>query len=212
VIGLLAIPLHSWLSVIALATGAGLLFLFATMVRTAGRSIEKRLMGHWGGMPTTRLLRYQGNERSSTLALRRRGIEAVLGTRLPSAERETADPDGADQEYEWATRRLISAVRLHADRFPRVQDENINYGFLRNMLGIKPFALGVLIGCYAVDLFAVFAIRSPAFIVVSSLANVLLSLVWLLYVTPARVGEAANLYADRLFECLMTPEVFSKNA
>ena len=61
---------------------------------------------------------------------------------LASAEAERENPEKAHVGYESANRWLLEQTRDHA-RFGLLFTENINYGFRRNLLGLKPIALGV---------------------------------------------------------------------
>jgi hypothetical protein len=201
-LGVLAVPEYRLLSIIGLVAGTGLLFLLATIVRTLGRSSERRLVSRWGGMPTTRLLRYSDATNLSLLERRRAALERILGYPLPNADSEARDSSAADDEYTAATRHLVSVVRRHAELCPRVQDENINYGFLRNLLGLKPIAFGVLAAVYLADIYFVGWFPSAAAAYASLCINGAMTLVWAFYVRPRRVFEAANIYAERLFECV----------
>ena len=62
---------------------------------------------------------------------------------LPTRQEEEADTAEADSVYVSATRALITKVRAKQKMFPRVQDENIHYGFWRNLYAMKPIALAL---------------------------------------------------------------------
>jgi hypothetical protein len=143
-----------------------------------------------------------------TLERRRVALEALIGWTLPSSRSEAASPDKADQQYVAATRQLISLIRQRADRFPRVQDENIGYGFIRNLLGLRYIGLASVILAAAIVGFSHSSVGAVPTVAVEGILMILLT-AWIFYVTPDRVREAANIYAERLFECLDTPEVIS---
>ena len=194
--------------IVALTAGCGLVFLTTTIVRTLGRRLEARLTVRWNGMPTTHRLRHCEVQDRPTFNRRRVTLEALIGRRLPSRRAELANPARADQEYIAATRQLIALVRQRAERFPRVQDENINYGFVRNMLALKAIALISLtvsaVMCVGIRLL----IDSLAETLAIGVTHLVLAGVWVFYATPERVWEAGSIYADRLLECLETPSAF----
>lgn len=205
----LAVPSALVNYLLTLVSGCGLVYLLAAIVRTLGRRQEARLSVRWHGMPTTHRLRYREAEDRSTFDRRRAVLEAVLGRSLPSRRTETASPQKADLEYIAATRQLISLVRQRADQFPRVQDENIGYGFMRNLLALKPIALVIIVVGAVVCIRATGWFDSAGDVVVVAIALGVLALVWLFYITPKRVWEAGCLYADRLFDCLDTPSTLT---
>ena len=67
---------------------------------------------------------------------------AVPGLALVSAQEEAANPEQADAGYDSANRWLLEHTRDRA-RFDLLFTENMNYGFRRNLLGLKPIALGI---------------------------------------------------------------------
>ena len=64
------------------------------------------------------------------------------GLALPSPEEERNDPEEADARLESANRWLLAQTTDHA-RFGLLFSENMNYGYRRNLLGMKPIALGL---------------------------------------------------------------------
>jgi hypothetical protein len=124
------------------AIGA-VLVLASHLARDAGRRHEERLWQSWGGAPTLRRLRFRGGGHPTQVAALHARIEHVLGPPLPDADAEDADPDGADAAYNDAVRRLRNRVRGDRQHFPLVFEENVNYGFRRNLRGLKPWGLGI---------------------------------------------------------------------
>ena len=68
--------------------------------------------------------------------------DSILGLTLASPEDERENPEWADEGYESANRWLLEQTRNQA-WFDLLFTENVNYGFRRNLLGLKPIALGV---------------------------------------------------------------------
>src|SRR5947208_9959356 len=63
-------------------------------------------------------------------------MKLVRDVKLPTSEEEAADPEGADQRYEACVRFLRNATRDRST-FPLVFAENVNYGFRRNLWGMR---------------------------------------------------------------------------
>lgn len=123
---------------------------------------------------------------------------------MPTAAQELADPRAAEDAYEAATTALIAATR-DTKKFRLLFDENINYGFCRNMCGLKPVGLvlsiaGLIIGIWRLwnDLQSGSGI-SP-FAAITAGASLLLLYVWLFVVNADWPKTAAYAYADRLME------------
>ena len=80
----------------------------------------------------------------------------------------------------------------------------MEYGFRRNCLGLRPVALAVAIGAFAVSVLLLFladASQLPHYGVSAVIAAVA-GYAWCRLVSPAWVKRAAELYADRLFEAI----------
>jgi hypothetical protein len=134
-------------------------------------------------------------------------LMTVLGTPMPSEADETNDPAAADHVYLSACDLL--RARSRGAGYEALFEENIDYGFRRNLLGLKPWAIGGACVAGAVILLAhlrhwpmpVPAIAAPyvgpaiAFLVV-------FTFLMLLIVRRPWVKRAADNYALRLLETL----------
>ena len=65
---------------------------------------------------------------------------AVPGLGLASPQEEQGNPERADAGYDSANRWLLAHTKDHT-RFNLLSTENMNYGFRRNLLALKPIAL-----------------------------------------------------------------------
>ena len=192
------LPGFDYKNVAALVVSAGLPIFAANMVRSRGKRLEDRLKRHWGGMPTTRMLRLtEPTNDSVALARRRTRLEQLTGDLLPSIQDERADREASDQHYKAATRTLIARVRETKDRFDLVQKENIDFGFRRNLTSLKPLALGVLGVLLLADV-GTFLIGSSHIgpIVAAAAIALLCTLGWLIVVRWEWVLEQGNSYAE----------------
>ncbi len=141
--------------------------------------------------------------------------------RLPDASAEARDPDAADGIYRAVIRRLIDLRR--GPKYPLIHNDNIAYGFWRNLLGMKGAAL-VLAVCASASIVVTritqmttgnttlwaIARDAPPF----QVAALVLLFLWiaflLIIVRPPRVWDAGAAYAERLLASL-PPPVSSKS-
>ena len=192
----------------------------AQLGRELGRRKEPKLWEGWGGPPTTRLLRHRRLPDDVVLATGlRRQVEDWVGSPLPTQQEEDACPAWADGKYAAAVASLREATR-DASRFPLVFSENTNYGFRRNLWGLRPIgsSTAVVLSVVSLTLFSLTVWGRPwpdpwwdVFINPDSVAVVRLviaivetaiSAFWLLWVKPSWVKAVADTYALRLFESI----------
>jgi hypothetical protein len=77
--------------------------------------------------------------------------EILVNSSRPHGSRRERDPSKADAAYDSAVRSLLEQRRRPSDRL--VFSENCNYGFVRNLVGLKPIGLAAALLTLAVDLF-----------------------------------------------------------
>jgi hypothetical protein len=188
-------------SFIALAFG-GVGVIICGLVRDAGRRLQDSLWKSWGGGPATQRLRWRGNE-ASVVQRRHDRVQGAIGDKLPSAESEGSDPDAAEREYDDAIATLRELTR-DQKRFPLVFEENVNYGFRRNCLGIRPIALGIAGLVTTVSSVLAVAGGFEGRYLVSLLVGLVALIGWLRMIDSDWVRQAAELYADRLHESTET--------
>lgn len=125
---------------IGLVTGllaiSGLGPLIAQLGRDSGRLKEAELYKEWGGKPTTRLFRFNGSDFDSLrVSALHKNMKSLLSD--DSCDINEVDaPEEADKLYSRWTDYLREATRDKV-AFPVVYAENINYGFRRNLYGLK---------------------------------------------------------------------------
>jgi hypothetical protein len=128
-----------------------------------------------------------------------------LGIKLPTSDEERADPAAAGAAYADAVAQLRHRTR-DTKEFRLLDQENRNYGFERNLLGIRP--LGITVAAISGIVAAIGIVsstapgapgRATALIVALTMSG--LALVgWLTVPSAARVREAADRYATELLE------------
>ena len=113
-------------------------------VRDRGKALEARLYRSWGGKPSVAMLRQRDDRLDITTKARYRQFlcGAVPGLVLASPEDELNDPEQAEAKLESANQWLLAQTTDHV-RFALLFAENVNYGYRRNLLGMKPIALGL---------------------------------------------------------------------
>ena len=144
VAALIVVPAYSnqIINLASIAVALGGLMLLSSLGRERGKRIEPGLFEKWGGIPTTQLLlRSTSNLDHLTLERYRKFLEArVSGLRFLDEEVESVDLKNAIAVCESSVKWLREATR-DTKKFPLVFSENTNYGFRRNLLGVKPAAL-----------------------------------------------------------------------
>ena len=198
-----------WGPLVALITWAGGTALIAQFGRDLGKRKERLLFANWGGKPTVRMLRHRDCPNRIACQDIHRRLQAVLSNvQLPTVDEEAANPRAADEVYEYYGQFIRTHTRDKA-RFPLISEENCNYGFRRNLWGMKPVgvtlaAAGDLACGLHVIITAVGGEAAVAGTAYAGLAlNLLLTTAWLLIIKPAWVRIPADAYAERLLEASM---------
>jgi hypothetical protein len=198
--------LSAWDKLWPFLGGAAVVVLVDQLGRDAGKRMQPSLWASWGGAPTTTALRHRDSRNPVLLARRHQQLQTVLGRALPTEHEERADPIGADHAYEAVTSILISRTRERRQDFPLIFVENCNYGFRRNMLGLRPWGMSVS-SLAAVAVLAGLATTlagltkfSTGLLGIALAVSVIMLLIWWKAVARAWVRRVAETYADRLFE------------
>lgn len=144
IVGLLLYPeieTHAVTIVTILAYCGGSVWL-TQLGRERGKKIEPFLFQAWGGKPSVALVRHLDDRLNAMTKMRYHQFleKNVPHFTLPSREAEEEDPSAADNMYQTATDWLLSKTR-DTKTFRLVFEENMNYGFRRNLYALKPFAL-----------------------------------------------------------------------
>lgn len=172
--------------------------------RDTGYKLQDGLWASWEGSPTTRRLRWRDTQKLELLQRLHDDIEAVTGHALPTAAEEGADPAGADRQYDAAIAILRNRTGDHK-RFFKLFSENMEYGFRRNCLGLRPYGLSLGVGgTITTAVLCIFVAESIRTGLVSwgwpGLVSLVSFLFWWMVVKPEWVRMPAETYADRLLE------------
>jgi hypothetical protein len=181
----------------------GLTALVAQLGRDEGKRLEPWLFGHWGGKPTTQLLRHASTDLDTNTKARYHAALSTLlpGHLLPSPAAESNDRSSADAAYDSCAIYLRDRTR-DKSQFPLVYAENVNYGFRRNLWGMKKTGV-VIAAASLVATVTISIVRSkegmpPVVPAASSLLNSCMLVWWLLRINPSWVRVPAFAYAQRL--------------
>ena len=194
------------LAALGASVGIGLVLLFfvAHVLRARGRTVEKKLNEKNGGFPSTRWLRHRDlNLDPPTKARYHAFLTKHVGNlQLPTESQEMNRPDFADAQYRSAVNWLVNNMR-DTTKYPLIFEENVNYGFRRNLLGGKWVGVGLCVLPVAAAALVQFQSGNPARLldvdaIAAALIATLNSAGWLLLVTEAWVEDASNAYARAL--------------
>ena len=185
-------------------------FLFSQIGADFGKRLERELWKKWGGPPTTRFLRHGNTEFNQVTRGRVHEKLRALGLHVPTRNEQDENERAADEHYESCTEELIRRTR-DTKKFPLVFKGLTEYGFRRNLLGLKIF--GVLLGVTALvsagwSTYSGWTMmgKPPAVSVVAGLITAGLLLAWFVWVTERKVFLAANRYARFILEAALEQE------
>ncbi len=200
--------LHAWWSaVLSLCAACGVAAALGEFAQGHGKRLEPRLTQSWDGLPSVTMLRHRDQRLDPATKVRyRRFLTGAIGGDLafPDDVAEAADPADADNQYMTATRWLLARTR---DRktFNLLFQQNVSYGFRRNLLGLRLYGLAVAVmalaagaGKIGAELWAGRAVDDAALVAIVIGAAALLFC--LIAVRAGRVTSAADAYALELLE------------
>ena len=175
-----------------------------------GKRLEPALWDAWGGPPTTRFLQHDNEELNPATRARVHAQLRALGLWVPRAEEEEADRERALELYGSAVDDIRRLTR-DSERFHLVYKGNIEYGFRRNLLGLKPGGLAITALALVASGWSFLrgwhtggVILPVAF--VTTLLNTCIALGWLIGVRSPTVRITADRYARYLLEAALDLE------
>jgi hypothetical protein len=188
--------------------GLGGAFLLTQLARDAGKKGEKTLFEKWGGNPSVAIFRHSDSRLdSSTKARYRKKVAALVKeAKAPTEEQERADPAAADEVYSaWSN--YLRVNTRDTKKFALLFKENVNYGYRRNVWGLRPLGIAAsAISLAACGACIYYWYGSPqaleASVVGAAAFSALLLLLWLFRFTDDWVRVPADAYAERLAECI----------
>ena len=183
-------------------------YLLSHLGRDAGKKKENKLYELWGGKPTTQILRCSNPILDKRTKERYCQIlqKKIKGLNIPTLKEEAQNAANADEIYNSCATYLISKTR-DTNKYNLLFKENISYGFRRNLWGMKPLGLYILLVCFLIHLtIATDFFSSISFLPINDLylyiAFAVVLCFWLLVVRPNWIKIVAFVYAKRLYETL----------
>ena len=202
----------------ALMTACGLTFLLGELARYQGRKVQTHMESANQGKFTTILLRHRDRTiSSSTKQSYHKFLRVIAKQDLPTSEQEQQDSTNADDRYAGAVDWLLEATR-DENKYGLVKEENISYGFRRNLLGLKIPALVIALGATAVDAYMTYRAYTVDMTrfwvgIVVSLCTLFVVIVWVFLIRMPFVEDAGRAYATRLLaQCNSLPRRTTQSA
>ena len=181
----------------------GLTLLLAQIGRDFGKRKEPLLYLLWGGKPSVAKMRHRDPSMNKhTRARYHQKAEIVLGFSLPDVTSEENDPNAADAVYEAYSNLLLERTR-DRKKFPLIFQELVNYGFRRNLWGMRPIGLTLSATCVVLEIggvaYSALSHQMPSALALTSvLLSIFLLACWIFLINPEWVRLVANAYAERL--------------
>jgi len=210
VLGLRRIPAATYVTGTLALAGVGPV-LIAGAVRSFGRATEQWLWDSWGGPPTTAWLRLDApSDDEAQQLLWRTAVETASGVALLTLRTERRDRAKADNAIKLATKRVRDRTR-DKEKFALLFNENRNYGYERNIYGLRWAARGIslmsALGLASYVKWVAPLLDRPQISAgnLFGLAACLFCLIgWLILPSKKRVRYAADRYATELLHAAVT--------
>lgn len=197
-LGLNKFPLIAGL--VGLLSAAGGAWLLSNLVGDLGRKAELVLFEKWCGSPTTKALRLR--EETDNPVQRdgwRSAVTDLTGTALMTGVEETKDPAAADHRITAASAQLLYLGQESGE--PAVRNENVAYGYQRNLYGFRHIGRTIAVGSIAVQVIVVvgpWKTSTSACTIGIAVCAAFLAL-WMILPSQERTRLAADRYTRQLF-------------
>lgn len=182
----------------------GLIFFIAQIVRYLGRRVERRLGRKVGRAKTAVLLSHADTQIPQDTKARYHKFLASHGLNIPDRAAELADPIAAHQMYRSAVDWLLEHTRPNA-KASMLLNENIAYGFRRNLMGLKPVAIMLAMMATGANTYQIFTGTEQSRVIAAIAVELFFLLAlgaWLYVVRADFVEDASMAYAERfLAQC-----------
>jgi hypothetical protein len=187
---------------VSLLSICGGTYFMTRAARMRGRTVERGLGEKAGRAHSARLLTHGDTTFATQTKARYHDYLRSHGLEILSADQERSEPGAAFDRARSAVDWLLEHTRPNA-KTSLLYDENIAYGFQRNLLGLKPVGIAAcaltLVAHAALLWFRPLEELAMMTGVLIALALVVMLALWILFVTRSSVTEASLAYAQRLF-------------
>ncbi len=205
--GALLQELSQWSTAVGAAVGVEFLaaIVLGHYARARGRSVEESMWDSWGGPPTTRWLRPNDTTCSDQQKEKwREAIKKQTGMAVPASVPEGRNDASVDQEIAEATRQLRYVLR-NKPNATILQSHNEDYGFARNLYGVRFLWVVLAVLCVA-GCGVAFALSMKPYAAIAIAITVLAVSTLVASELPKYVRRCADRYADSLFAAAMLPD------
>lgn len=194
-------------SIGSLGGAACLSFLLSQIGRDGGKKKEPALWRSWGGSPSVQILRISDYTLDTHTKQRyHKSLKSLCQVTELTTAQQLNYVELTDEVYKAWTQFLIGKTRDIA-MFSLLYKENISYGFRRNLWGLKPYAIAlivaIMLGWYFLNSYLYGSYIPTAFPLQWLLANaglLIVLLFWVFVVTKNWIKLVAFAYAERLME------------
>lgn len=206
--GALVHELSAWFT--AAGTAVGVEFLAAIVLghyaRARGRAAEESLWKSWGGPPTTRWLRPSDTTCSEQQKSKWRGaIKRLTGITIPASLPNDGSEASVDQVIADSTRQLRYVLRGRPDA-AIVQSHNEEYGFARNLYGVRFLWVSLATVCVAGSGVA-FLLGLKPYVALAVSMTFLIASVLVASELADYVRRCADRYAESLLAAALLPDL-----
>ncbi len=195
-------------SIMAVGSACGVLYAMAQLARNRGRVVERRLERKVGRDHTAKLLTHSDDTLVAETKARYHAFLLRHDRTLSTADEEKVGPEEAFRRARSAVDWLLEYSRISAGS-ALLLDENISYGFQRNLLGLKPFGIALSVtalGVHGLLLALAMPTGERLWLGVAICIPLTIFLFgWVFLVTKGAVAEASVAYAQRLLAFCEAP-------
>ena len=188
--------------IISFLSACGVLYFLSQAARQRGRAVERKLGDRVGRAHSARLLTHADDTINIETKARYHSYLRSHGRLISTRDEEAVDPREAQARARSAVDWLLEHTRPNS-KTSLLFDENIAYGFRRNLLGMKPIAIVLCLLVLAAHAALLWlrpldqeTLWTGAILAVSFVVFILF---WVFLVTKNFVEDASEAYALRLF-------------
>jgi hypothetical protein len=195
-------------SLAAVVVAYGGAFLLSQLARDAGKKREEGLFKKWGGVPSVAIFRHRDRTLDAITKARYHARLAALveGTKAPTIAEERADATAADRVYTaWSN--YVRVNTRDVQKYSLLFKENINYGFRRNVWGLRPLGITACTVCCLIAIARFHHLYKAPGVVNERIAGALFLalgflVLWVFRFAAEWVRIPAYAYAERLAEAV----------
>jgi hypothetical protein len=195
-------------SIVGLIIAGGGAWLLSQLARDEGKKGEPKLFEKWGGTPSVAIFRHRDSRIDPITKERyhKKLTGLVKEVNAPSPADEAAAPEEADNVYRaWST--YVRVNTRDTKKYPLLFQENVCYGYRRNLGGLRPIGITISALCALGGLGwlahqAYSGNRLSEAVMGAAVLALVFLVLWIFRFTPDWVRIPADAYAERLAEAV----------